>query len=371
MARRRTYARAILSGLGVSTALAACASSRAPSDAAAAASSSSSGAGGGLLDGGAAPAAQASSSSGIDPDAACAAVSQAAVSIPVDLFIAFDKSSSMAGSKWMNAKAGLSAFVNDPMSSGVSAALAFFPLDGSPTCDQKQYEAPVVAFGALPQNGAAIDQAMDAETPDGFTTPIYPALGGAILAVKAVVDASPGTAGAVLLVTDGAPDGPGSICGGVDPDDPQANAMLAAAGLQYGVHTFVIGLPGVDLGFANAVATAGGTGSAILVGASDVQAQFEMALDQVRGQSVPCTYDIPKEVKDGQIDFMHVNVDVTQNGMETTLSQDPSCVGQGWKYDDPANPEHIILCPATCALLHDDFTAKVDVLLGCKTQVLK
>ena len=63
---------------------------------------------------------------------------------PLDLFVMLDKSSSEVGTKWDAAKAGLEAFVGDPKSGGVRAALGFFPrhADATPACDQNAYAAP-------------------------------------------------------------------------------------------------------------------------------------------------------------------------------------------------------------------------------------
>src|SRR5262249_41145545 len=151
---------------------------------------------------------------------------------------------------------------------------------------------------------------MNAQMPDGFSSPVYPALGGAILAGIEEAQNNPGDAAAVLLVTDGQPDGPSTSCGGVDPNDPAAIAMLAMAGANYNppVKTFVVGLPGVNVSIANQIAAAGGTGSAILVTVTNIQVEFQNALAKVRGQALPCEYDIPAEVMGGQVDPQHVNV---------------------------------------------------------------
>ncbi|MDR3637123.1 MAG: DUF1501 domain-containing protein, partial [Isosphaeraceae bacterium] len=85
-----------------------------------------------------------------DPDAACALITMQATGTPLDLYIAIDKSSSMAGTKWDGATAGLTAFVNDPSSAGIRVALNFFPLDNNPTCNQFDYETPVVPFVHMP-----------------------------------------------------------------------------------------------------------------------------------------------------------------------------------------------------------------------------
>ncbi len=308
--------------------------------------------------------------SGVDPDAACGLVTKQATSTPVDLYVTFDKSSSMAGDKWTSSGLGLGAFVDDPASAGIKIALNFFPLDNNPTCDQFAYQTPVVPFAPLPQNADPIKQAIAATTPNGFQTPIYPALGGAILGARAEANAHPGDSAAVLLVTDGQPQGPAPSCSGVNPEDPQAIADLAAAGVGYGVRTFVIGLPGVNQTIANQIAAAGGTDSAIVVGAGDVQAQFQAALAKVRGEALPCEYLLPDEVAGGEVDKGLVNVLYTPGGSDAAIvPQNADCSGPGWRYDDPASPTEILLCPETCAAVRSDLDATIQILLGCKTEI--
>lgn len=307
-----------------------------------------------------------------DPDAACAAVTEEAISVPVNLYIMLDKSQSMVGDKWTSAKAGLTAFVNNPKFAGIRVALRFFPNDGAPECDQTLYKEPTVDYGPLPDNAAAIVAAIEAEAPTGNSTPIYPALGGALLKGIEVAQNNPGEASAVLLVTDGLPQGPSGTCAGVDPEDPAAIAGLAAAGADYDppVLTYVIGLPGVNQAFANQVAAAGGTGEAVLVSATNVAAEFEAALAKVTGQALPCEYEVPSEVEGGQVAFNSVNVLLTVSGGDPgVLPQDPACDGAGWRYDNPASPTKIVLCPETCGALKDAQSAKIQILLGCTTVV--
>lgn len=306
-----------------------------------------------------------------DPDAACGLITEEAKSTPLDLYIAFDRSSSMVGDKWDSSKIGLTAFVNDPDSAGIGVALNFFPLENTPTtCNQFDYQPPKVDFALLPGNAKPITDAMAAAAPTGFSTPIYPALGGAILAAKAYADGNSGHAAAVLLVTDGAPQGPAPMCGGVNPEDPKVIADLAAAGVLYGVKTFVVGLPGVNPIIANQIAASGGTGAAIVVGSFDVKTEFQKALAQVRGEALPCEYQIPDKVEGGAVNVGDVNVLITpKGGNPAVLPQDVKCGAKGWRYDDPVKPTKIIFCPASCQALKTDFGAKVQILLGCKTEV--
>ena len=42
--------------------------------------------------------------------------------------------------------------------------------------------------------------------------------------------------------------------------------------------------------------------------------------------------------------------------------------GPGWYYDDPQNPQSLVMCPATCdELLNGPQGSQVDIQLGCST----
>ncbi len=178
----------------------------------------------------------------------------------------------------------------------------------------------------------------------------------------------------MLLVTDGAPQGPATTCAGVNPEDTAEIAKLAANGYSgYGVQTFVIALPGVPAGFADTVAKAGG-GTAIAIGTTNVQQQFETALAKIRGQALPCTFELPPQVAGGQYDAGHVNVVLTSGGSDTLILQDPKCAkGTGWdyQYDSNNNPKGIVLCSSECDSLKKNYQAKIDIRLGCPTQVIQ
>src|SRR5690606_22814950 len=80
----------------------------------------------------------------------------------------------------------------------------------------------------------------------------------------------------------------------------------------------------------------------------------DMATAVVTDAKVACVYDIPAPTM-GEIDYGKVNV---------AFKPDPSAPEQpifyvpggaadcdasgGWYYDDPDNPQQILLCPATC-----------------------
>ncbi len=317
----------------------------------------------------------------IDRDAACGIETAQANITPLNLYVMFDKSSSMGpevtSTKWAGARKGMDAFVNDPGSTGLRVALNFFPrpVDGTPVCDSAAYMAPRVPYDLLPPNATKILAAIDAEKPDGFNTPIYPALGGALRASINEVTARPGEAGAVVLVTDGEPQGPASTCGSVNPEDPAVIANLAATAFKGtpSIRTFVVGLPGVNVTVANQIAAAGGSGTAVLAtDPTKVDEGFRDALAVVRGKALPCELNLPTKVIKGEISYALVNVLYSKGGTGTpaTLLQDATCAsGAGWRYDNPSTPTKIVLCPTTCAEVQSDPKAKVEILLGCKTAI--
>ncbi|MBI2394315.1 MAG: VWA domain-containing protein [Deltaproteobacteria bacterium] len=318
----------------------------------------------------------------IDPDAACAKSTETATVTPASLYVMFDKSSSMGptvtSTKWVGARKGMEAFVKDGSSTGLRVALNFFPrpVDATPVCESAAYMAPRVPYDFLPANAAPILAAIDAEKPDGFGTPMYPALGGALRKAMDDLKTRPGEAGAVLLVTDGTPEGPATSCAGVNPEDPAVIAALAAKAVaEFGIKTFVVGLPGVNVGIANQIAAAGGTTAAVLAiptSTKPIEESFREALAAVRGKALSCDLALPTSVIKGEVSFGLVNVLYSKGGAPPaqTLSQDPTCAsGEGWRYDDPSKPTKILLCPKTCEAVRGDPKAKVEILLGCKTAI--
>lgn len=308
----------------------------------------------------------------IDPDGGCFYTSEQGKSTPLHMFIALDKSSSMLGFKWDAAKAGLIAFVKDGASSGIYVGLKLFPRkpDATPACDQQAYATTDTNFDQLPGNATNIENAINAATPDGLNTPVYPALGGALLKSIQIAQNNPGHTAAVLLVTDGVPQGPAATCAGVDPTSTAEIAKLAANGKTFNVLTYVIGLPGVDQTFANEVAKAGGTTSAILVSNTNVQKEFQDALAKVRGEALPCEFELPDKVQKGEIDYQKVNVVLTpSSGSPETFKQTTDCAAGGDWYYSSTTPKKIVLCPTACQKAKGDYTAKIEIQLGCATVI--
>src|SRR5262249_5027486 len=148
-------------------------------------------------------------------------------------------------------------------------------------------------------------------------TPTGPALAGALQAAQAQAAAASHKV-AVVFVTDGFP----TECTPLDIPGIGALASAAATGTP-AIPTFVIGvfrpheMAGASANL-NALAQAGGTGSAVVINTSqNVTQALQTAFNQIRTTAVSCEYKIPAPTA-GAIDFGKVNVQVTGAGGAVT-----------------------------------------------------
>lgn len=317
--------------------------------------------------------------------------------VPVDMYMMFDRSASMKDSgKWGAVTTAVKKFVVLPGLDKLGMGIAFFPtpaktpipgactndqqcgfygpcvpvfnmcsgsLAGNDSCVATDYETPVVGIEAFPGVSSKIIAAIDATKPEGASTPGAPALEGAIDHATLWQQQHTDRVVVVIFATDGEP----TNC---TPNTVQDMVNHAAEGANQtpSIKTFVIGVG--DLSALNQVAAAGGTNQAIIVSSGNAEKEFLDALNKIRG-AVGCQYLIPVG---GKADPGKVNVLFTPDGggEGTLIKQVPdaaSCLGQiGWYYDNPASPSQIMLCPAACDLVTNQ-KGKVEVVLGCKTQV--
>jgi len=335
-------------------------------------------------------------------DKACATGMAQAKLQPVNMFIQFDRSTSMLeDEKWTQAVGALNGFFQDPAAAGLRVALRFFPHDnpavgcvggecGAPSatcCNVEACAQPLVPLGELLADGApgdmhesALVAAVAASTPmraggggkggGGFTmqggTPLFAALGGAVQWAVQQEATNPDQASVVVFVTDGEPNG----CG----EDIGVIAQQAAAGLEKGVPTYVIGISGVSAESVDQIAMAGGTQRAFFAGgANPAQTQQDLisALNAIRGSVLTCQFAMPTASTAGQqIDPKKINVNYTPGGATTPelIGQSPdgaACSVGGWYYDNDAAPTTISLCEADCNRITADPRARIDVVLGC------
>jgi hypothetical protein len=305
----------------------------------------------------------------------CQGLENEATKIPVSMFLQIDKSGSMQdNNKWGNAKAAFTQFFNDPAAQqGLNVAMRFWPDNGCEpfSCSTDVCSQPQVQLGPLsdPNHVQQLVNVFNSKGPNGLT-PMSAALAGA---TKWAMDQQSMGEGkekvVVVFLTDGEP----TAC------DQNINniANIAENAFQKKeILTFAVGLQGSNMAQMDMIAKGGHTDKAYFIGNGNAQADLLAALKKIQDSVVACTYAMPESPDPNQtIDPNQVNITYTPGagGDGQTLIQvsDESKCGPTdgtWHYDDPTNPQAIILCPGTCEKLQQDEKAKVKVILGCETQ---
>jgi hypothetical protein len=317
---------------------------------------------------------------------ACVSEVASAELAPTNLVFIYDKSGSMGDAatgfdpakKWIPVGTGMKEFFADAYSKTLRASLQFFPLndDTIETTCAYPYATPSVALTNA--SDAAFTQAIDGTQPSGGT-PTLPALEGAIAYAKQVAADRPGDKTAVVLVSDGEPGfwdaGQNAFVPGCQNNDV-AHASAAAKAAFEGspsVATYVIGV-GPKLEALNAIASAGGTKSAVIVDTAvptKTKSDIVGALAEIRRAEVSCDFSIPPAPAGQELDPYAVNVVLQQaDGTEKVLGYSKGCTTtDGWRYDNEAAPKRILLCSAACNDARTSALGKVSIAFGCKTRV--
>jgi len=318
-----------------------------------------------------------------DPDlAACAGAYYQGKALPLDVFIMFDESGSMAtmdDGKTMRidaVRAAVDQFLQDPSSAGLSVGIGYFgtqPLSCACTsCNASDYAKPAVPIGLLPDAAAALQASLGGQQPTG-ETPTGAAIRGACTYATAHKAAVPGHAVVILLVTDGVPEAPLTAhAGGCNPTLADAQSAAAACfSATTPVRTYVLGV-GPSLDNLNQIAASGGTGHAYLVENAGTAGVLQ-ALAAIRQDAmIPCSMALPTAASGLLVDPGTVNLVyadgacafTTLKYVKTPAGCDPQA--GGWSYDDPAAPTTIELCPASCAAVGAP-GAQLRVSVGCAT----
>jgi hypothetical protein len=335
----------------------------------------------------------------------CVATQQVAELTALEVYLMLDQSGSMVGtwdmgqyddcteawnsdgimplSRWEDVTKALNAFMVDPKSAGIELALGFFPPKGdykdTPKCEDNKcdisaYSTPSVSVGPLPDNAAAIADALDFTPCPCNGTPMSAALTGAVGHAQeraAMTDHKV----VVILATDGVPNG---ACSGAANDSenypaPEDIAHEAFNGTK-SIPIYVIGV-GQELTSLNKLAEQGGTGSAFLIdGNQGTEQALIAALNEIRGQALSCEVAIPEAPEGQTLEPGKVNVTYSpgDGSKEVTFTMvkgkgDCSASPKSWYYDDPASPTKVILCEAACSEVQGLKTATLHVGFGCET----
>lgn len=323
---------------------------------------------------------------GFDPGAAgtgtvetCATETSTANLEPVYLAFGFDRSGSMGKGdedwhdqslKWDPVATATSAFFADPASSGLSAALTFFPnsREEDERCDPDRYTSPDIPMTPLPSSDfePALDAVPDEDWIGG--TPTLAVMSGLVDYVDEQRPSRPGRY-AIVLVTDGYPQ---------DCDDSSIESVAElAASIADSTPTYVIGVANPPFDDApdtvtdlTAIAEAGGTEKAFLIDTGDptqTSRDFRTAIDEIRGAAISCDVAIPAPPTGRVFDKEAVAVSYSvDSGSTSALVYDPACIGLGWHYDDSANPSRIVLCPDACQTIQAEASASLAVNFACE-----
>jgi hypothetical protein len=294
-------------------------------------------------------------------------------SIPLDIYIMFDQSGSMctcvdpgpsqlcpdpkcAATRLDAVREAARLFMADPASAGIGVGISYFgkqPI-GQASCNVADYDDAVVPIGLLPDHASAVNASLQAIQPTG-ETPTGPAIRGACKVAQAHKTQNSSHEVVILLLTDGKPEAPvscpqtGTCC------PTLSDAVDAASDCHLGspsIKTYVLGV-GPLLGNLAEIADAGGTKEAYLVEGGDVTGEVLSALNAIRGDAIPCQFQIPAPPTGEDIDYGLVNITYASPNCEPTYYYNVANVTGcgttgGWYYDNATNPEQILLCPTSC-----------------------
>ena len=313
---------------------------------------------------------------------ACVAEPMKGEAIPVDIYVMFDQSGSMAtpvgtGTRLDAVRAAASTFITAPESRGLGLGIGYFghfPI-GSTSCNPADYSTPAVPIAELPAGAAAVLSSLNNIAPTG-ETPTGAAIRGACGYAQDYLRAHRGRVVFLLLVTDGVPEAPVSMARGCAPTlDDAVQATTACRTTGSPIKTYVIGV-GPSLQNLQQIAQAGGTEKAYLVEGGNVAEQVLAALNQIRlAASIRCELQIPAAPPGKVLDLNFVNLLYTDaRGQRTALyntgdSSGCAANGGGWFYDDPSHPQKILLCENTCNIVRYEIGGELAYAIGCKTIV--
>jgi len=302
------------------------------------------------------------------PPPNCGITKHSAERLPPDVLIVLDRSLSMndqvmpindlggllncllvgpCPSKWQDMTGAINSSVAASAST-VSWGLKFFPDDGACAAGI------MVAVPVAPNNTSAINMAIAATRPGGFT-PTTAGLQSAGRYLMGLTDANPKF---IVLATDGQPNCGGGNQGTTD-DQAAIDTVGGLAGA--GIPVFVIGVAtqgSTADATLSSMATAGGKPRAatppyypVAVGADLVA-----ALQAIGSQVISCTFEIPVPPDPN-------NIAVDADGMR--VPKDPS---NGWSYGP--NMTSIQLNGSWCTNLQNGTVTSVEATFACGSTII-
>jgi hypothetical protein len=326
--------------------------------------------------------------SGAAAGGSCASVGITVEPPPVDIFLMLDRSLSMSYliqnttlQRWDVLQQGVSRFISDPavLTKAPRVGLGFFSATATtsdPTgCDPNSYVQPNTEIESIATGGPKVLQAVADEYPLlGGPTPTLPALWGALRHAQAWQKGTLRMTVAVLVT-----DGYATAC-----DTDMSHAAQVAQEYFQGtvgtyndvgapaIRSYVIGLA-VDRFNLDAIAQAGGTGSATIVDNVGAVDQMVTALTAIaKGTIAPtsCNVNYPTPPAGYSLDPAKLRL-IYKPNLVFGISQEiplvasgADCSGPngGFYYDSPAAPTTVSLSPCSCA---NSGAGSLEFRLGC------
>lgn len=317
-------------------------------------------------------------------DESCASSNSSAELQELALAFAFDVSGSMGEGdkpfhdkelKWDPVVAASKAFFEAEDTVRVSASMVFFPTKDANRCEAEVYTTPDVPLQSLPST--EFSEAIDAIFPDRGGTPTHAVLQATIGYVRSLIEDGSTAKHAIVLVTDGMPQG----CTR-DTDTVDAVAELVRE-ISDEVPVYVIGIenpvteeepnPPDNVTGLHAIAVAGGTGNAFIIDTGNPEqtiADFDEVIQSIRSSGLSCELEIPPPPSGQTFDKERVNVSLKSSGDVEELVYSADCDQEdAWHYDDEANPTRIVLCERTCEVTKKLADVELQVEFGCERRV--
>ncbi len=360
---------------------------------------------GGDIDAAAPDAQPISNDSGIPSLNSCAKAQAEALKVPIYMLIVLDGSGSMADdNKWIAAVGALDAIFDELLTEqnpAIGLGLTVFG-DANDTTITDTNAGPYtrmdvpVGFVTSAQH-LALRQRIDLTAPN-LGTPTYEVMSGMFPLMETFVPQAPLRQGGrrlVVLMTDGVPDPDMPAGQNEQPwtlklvQDEFNKAPPAGPITTFAVGVGPLGPPTVpvqyDPRWMGALAIAGGAPNQpcdpnevnnpanmchfqITPGgqtADQLKQQFIATITKIRSIALGCDYTLDKS--GGPIDPSQVNVVFTDgSGNQTLLTEDPA---NGWTYDNPTDPNEVILHGQSCSEVKGDPNGKIDIVIGCKTVI--
>jgi hypothetical protein len=281
---------------------------------------------------------------------------------PLDLYFMIDNNVTLPDPRtWTGLVQGVIRYVTDERAAGTGVGIGFFGLP----CTENAYAVPTVKVEKLPKNAAALTTALGVSLLTGIinTSPMLPALGGAVRHASSLANSFDLKA-AVVLISDGFDSVP--AC----PSPATAVVQKATDGFRGvpSIETYVLAAdnplsadPQAAVRFMplDDIAREGGTGAARRVDVAaeaqlipTIQSALADTLVEIQHEAEPCDYSLTESArrKPGSVPLT-IGDGGPSSPRVPMVGGAGACTGQGYyvTLNASGTPEWAVLCPASCA----------------------